>query len=240
VFDNTDVGAVIRIGGGQATVTTVESSTQVLAAITVPIIAVMSDDPNNLPLPASAGDWTLTQPVTTISNLGHLEGMQVTGLADGAVIPLTTVQNGAITLDTPASSVVVGLPFIAQLQAMPIEIQSAGTIQGDRKVVRQMNVMVEKSRGIQVGADQPVASALDFFQEVPWDNLVDLDIDTPRANLPDAAIPLFTGTKSIPINSDWQNWNGFEPAPGMVCAQQTLPLPMNILAFVPKIEIGDR
>lgn len=238
-FDNTSVGAVIRIGGGQAVVQSVLSPFQCLAAITVPIIEVIPNDPNRLPIPAGPGEWTMTHPVSTISNLGHLEGMQVTGLMDGAVIPLTTVSGGAITLPQPASSVVVGLPFIAQLQAMPIEIPQLGTVQGDRKVVSGMNVRLEKSRGVQIGANQPVASTLDFFEEVPWTNLVDLP-EVPRANLPAAALPLFTGDKFQVINDDWQNWNGWEAAPGFVCAQQTQPLPMNILAFMPKVIPGDR
>lgn len=239
VFEPTDVGSVIRIGGGQATVTTVQSPTQVLAAITVPIVETMPNDPNRLPVPAPSGQWSMTPPVTVISNLGHLEGMQVTGLADGAVIPLTTVVNGSITLPQAASSVVVGLPFIAQLQAMPVEIPQLGTIQGDRKVMPGMNVRMERTRGIQIGANQPVASTLAFYQEIPWDNLVDLD-EVPSQGVSAAALPLFTGDKFAPINDDWQNWNGWEASMGMACAQQLQPLPMNILAFMPKVSVGDR
>ncbi|MET4341939.1 hypothetical protein [Bradyrhizobium sp. RT9a] len=238
VFSAGDIGAVIRIGGGQATVQSVQSPTAVTAAITVPIVQVIPNDPYRLPVPAPSGAWTITQPVTTISNLGHLEGMEVTGLADGAVIPPVTVVNGAIELDAPASSVVVGLPFIAQLQAMPVEVPQVGTIQGSRKVISGLNVRMEKTRGIQVGSDQPVASTLDFNEEIPWSNLVDLP-EVPRANLPDAALPLFTGDKFAPTSGDWQNWNGWEAAPGMVSAQQLLPLPMNILAFMPNVELGD-
>lgn len=239
IFSAGNVGAVIRIGGGQAVVQSIVSPTQVLAAITVPIVQVMPNDPQRLPLPASPGKWSITQPVTVISNLGHLEGMQVTGLADGAVIPVTTVVNGSITLPAPASSVVVGLPFIAQLQAMPVELPQFGTIQGDRKVFTGVGIRMEKTRGIQIGANQPVASTLDFFEEVPWTNLADLP-EVPRANLPDAALPLFTGDKFITIFDDWQNWNGWEASPGMICAQQTQPLPMNILAFMPNLEVGDQ
>jgi hypothetical protein len=238
VFDSGDVGAVIRIGGGQAVVQTVDTASSVTAAITVPIVQVMPDDPFRLPIPAPSGQWSITQPAATISNLGHLEGMSVTGLADGAVIPLTTVVDGSIDLPVPASSVVIGLPFIAQLQAMPIELPQFGTIQGDRKVLTSVNIRMEKSRGFQVGANQPVASTLDFFEEVPWDNLVDIP-EVPRANLPSAALPLFTGDKNANLKDDWQNWNGWEASPGMVCAQQTQPLPMNILAFMPQIVPGD-
>lgn len=238
VFGGNNPGDVIRIGGGQAAVTSVISPTQVFAGITVPIIQTVPNDPNNLPIPAAPGQWTITTPVSTITNLNHLEGMTVTGLADGNVIPLTQVVNGTVTLPQAASSVKIGLPFVAQLQALHIEEQSQGTIQGKRKVIKGVNIRLEKSRGVQVGANQPVAAALDFQQEVPWSNLVDLP-EVPVAGIPAAALPLFSGDKFQPISDDWANWDGWQASPGMVAAQQSLPLPMNICALVPTFEVGD-
>jgi hypothetical protein len=238
VFGDAAAGDVIRIGGGQAVVTTVNNPSQVLAAIRVPISDVIPNDPYRLPVPAESGEWTITTPVTSVTGLDHLEGMQVTGLADGAVIPLTTVVNGAIDLVNPASAVVVGLPFLPQLQAMGIEMSSLGSIQGDRKLASGCTVRMEKSKGFQVGANQPVASALDFQREIPWDHLVDIP-EVPRDDVPDAALPLFTGDKWVNLNDDWHNYNGWEAAPGMLAVQQSAPLPMNILAFVPKVNLGD-
>ena len=238
IFSAGNVGGVIRIGGGQAVISSVINPNEVLAAIRVPILQTIPNDPYRLPVPAAPGSWTLTTQISAVTNLYHLEGMQVTGLADGAVIPLTTVVNGSIALPNPASAVTVGLPYIVQLQAMPIEIPAMGSIQGKRVRVHGMNVRVQQSRGYQIGSDQPIASALDFQQEIPWSNLVDVP-DVPLANLPDAALPLFTGDKFAPINGDWQSWDGFTAAGGQVCAQQTLPLPLNVLAFVPQISVGD-
>lgn len=237
VFAGNQPGDVIRIGGGQAAVSQVISPSQVLAAITVPIKLTIPNDPNNLPVPAAPGDWTITTPVTQITNLDHLEGMQVYGKADGADIPLTTVVNGSITLPAPASAVIVGLPFIAQAQSLHVESQP--TIQGKHKAVTGATVRVEKSRGVQVGANQPVASALDFQQEIPWSNMADMPDYAMDGQTPAAAMPLFTGDKEVPLFSSWQNWNGWEAAPGFAAAQQTTPNPMNILAFVPKIEVGN-
>jgi len=238
VFSSGNIGDIIRIGGGQAQVTSVLSAQQVNAAVTVPIVKTIPNDPFLLPVPAAPGDWTITTPVSVVTNLFHLEGMLVTGLADGAVIPPTTVVNGAITLPNPASSITVGLPFIAQLQAMPIEIPQMGSIQGKRKLMSGMTIRVQQSRGYQMGANQPVASALDFQQEIPWSNLVDVE-DVPQRNVPSAALPLFTGDKFAPLNDDWQNWDGWSAAPGMVCAQQVQPLPLNVLAFIPQVQVGD-
>lgn len=238
VFTPANVGDVIRIGGGQATVEQYISDNQLLAAVTVPILKTIPNDPNLLPTPAAPGDWTITTPVAAVTNLNHLEGMVVTGLADGTVIPPTTVVNGTIQLPAPASAVTVGLPYIAQLQAMPPEVPAMGSIQGRRKRVSGMNVRVQQSRGFQIGANQPVASALDFQQEVPWSNLVDV-VDVPQVNVPAAALPLFTGDKFAPISDDFQNWNGWEASPGWVAAQQAQPLPLNVLCFVPQFQVGD-
>jgi len=209
-----------------------------LAAITVPIIETMPNDPDRLPVPAEPGQWSITTPVTTVGNLFHLEGMQVTGLADGQVVPLTTVVNGSITLPEPATNIKVGLPFIAQLQSMPPEITALGSIQGDRKRIPGATFVVQASRGFQGFANQPVAAALDFQQEIPWDNGVDIP-DVPSVNVPAGALPLFTGYKFVPINDDWQNYNGWEASPGFIAAQQLQPLPLNVLAFVPRFHIGD-
>lgn len=238
VFAAAAPGDVVRIGGGQATVTSVVSATQVAAAITVPIVKTIAGDPNRLPVPAASGDWSITTPVTAIAGLDHLEGMTVTGIADGEVIDPVTVVKGAITLGKPASAVRVGLPFTAQLQALHIEEQSQGSIQGKRKRISGLTVRMEQTRGIQVGANQPVASALDFQQEVPWKNLVDVP-DMANINVPQAAMPLFTGDRFVPLDDDWQNWQGNEAAPGMIAVQQKLPLPMSINALVPTFSVGD-
>lgn len=238
VFGPDNVGDVIRIGGGHAEVTAVISGTEVEAKVTVPIVKTMPNDPNNIPVPAAAGDWTITTPVTQVTGLDHLEGMTVTGLADGTVIPQQKVLNGSVSLPAPATSIKVGLPFIAQLQALHLEEQSQGSIQGKRKQMSGITVRMEQSRGIQVGANRPVASALDNQEEIPWTNMVDLP-DLPRANIPDAALPLFSGDKFVLIDDDWHSYDGWQASPAMVAAQQTLPLPMSVTALVANLQVGD-
>ena len=238
VFSAANVGDVIRIGGGIANVVQFVSPTQFLAAVVSPIMQTIPNDPNNLPVPAPPGQWTITTPVSTISNLFHLEGMQVAVLADGDVVaggdkPLLTVVGGAVTLPVSASNIKVGLPFVVQVQAMHAESQE--TMQGRQKKITGGTIRTEASRGYQVGADQPVASTLPYQQELPWKDMQDVP-DYASENVPAAAIPLFTGDKKVPINGDYQNWNGYEPSPGMMCAQQLNPLPLNVLAMIPTIE----
>jgi hypothetical protein len=246
-----DVGSVVRCGGGVAVVTEFiawnsvnarfvsginPNTTPVTAAAA--ITATMTDDPNNRPLPFL--NWTITKPVRTVFGLGHLEGMTVTGLADGRVIPPTIVANGSITLTDPASAIVIGLPFIAQAQSMHAELQG-DQIQGKRKRITAVTVRLANSRGVKVGQDQPIAATLQNQAEVPWNRppalMAPLDDIT---NSPDSGVaaPLFTGDKYMPVVGDYQTMDN-QASPGMVAVLQETPLPVEILAFVPLLEVGD-
>ena len=244
VFANNNAGDVIRIGGGIADVTEIVSPTQVLANIVSPILQTIPNDPYNLPIPAAPGDWSITTPVSVISNLEHLEGMQVSVLADGAVVaggdePTLTVVNGQITLSTPASSIKVGLPFIVQAQSMHSEIPGVPTMQGKFQEMDSLVARVQATRGIQVGANQPVAAALPYQQEIPWSGMRPVP-DQASIGLSQNAIPLFTGDyPRISVGGGPQNWNGFEAAPGMAAVQQLNPLPLNLLALMPDLIGGE-
>ena len=244
IFDGSTIGVpgqIIRMGGGKATVTSFVSTRQVIANITMPI-ASTPDDPHQIAVPAPPGKWSIGNAVSSVGGLNHLEGLAVTGLADGAVIPPTLVSSGSISLQFAASQVVVGLPFVAQVQSLPLEIPGQPTIQGKRKKVSAVTVRVEKSRGIQLGANQPNASQMENYATVPWGQApYGKMVEIPQSQVGLSSLsylPLFTGDLRIPIDDDW-NLIGWSAAPGMVAAQQLYPLPMNILMMIPEETTGD-
>jgi hypothetical protein len=248
VFSGGDIGKIIRMGGGIAAVTGFVNSQSVNAQMLAPIAATIPNDPNDMAVPAGPGQWTLTAPVSVIGNLGHLEGMVVTGLADGNVIDPVIVSGGKITLPAPASSVTVGLGFIAQGQTLHADLPGE-MIQGKSKKVSAVTLRVENSRGIEVGQDQPIAAATAFQKEAPWGRIPygalvpseDRLFGNTGANAVNAgqAIPLFTGDIRIPITtSDWNTPDG-QRSPGMVAFQQRYPLPLNVVACIPELNVGD-
>ena len=237
VFATGYVGSIIRMGGGMATVTVYNSPTSVTAQMTLPIVVTVPNDPNNLPVPAAFQEWSITEPISTLTNLEHLDGMQVACVADGSVMPAMTVVNGSITLPNPASSITVGLPFTAQAQGLHADVPGAATIQGRRKKISSTVVRLDRSRGVSLGANQPVASTQYKEQEIPWANMQELKDRNAQVQA-GWAIPLFTGDKFIPVDDDWNLSDG-EPSPGMVAAQQTYPMPMNLLALIYNIDVGD-
>lgn len=225
------VGQVIRVGGGQATITSVVSATQVLADITIPITATVPNDPLNSPVPALSGSWSLSSPVSVVSGLNHLEGLTVAIVADGSVVTSQPVINGTVTLPHPSSAITVGLPFTAQLQTPYLEPAGPMTAQGKRKNIYSVTVRVEASRGLQVGTNQPDASTQPSGNPVAWSGMKEVKQRGASVHA-GAAVPLFTGDEFINVPANWD-------VAGQVAIQQVYPLPLNVLAVVSYYATGD-
>ena len=233
VFSVGNVGSVIRMGGGKATITSYVSGTQVVANITQPITAILANNPNNIPVPATSGNWTLTVPVSSVSGLNHLNGQVVSILADGSVMPSQTVANGSVSLPASYSYITVGLPYTAQIQTLyadPREGQS-DTSQGKRKSIPFCIARVENSRGFQGGTNQPDASTQPNQAAVPWSNLFETK-ERNASMAAGAAIPLYTGDAYIGLSGSWSEQ-------GQVAIQQSYPLPLNLLGLIFPIDVGD-
>lgn len=248
VLTANNVGDVIRIGnndasvttnngvtsngGGKAIITSYVSGTEVEADILEPITAVITDDPNERPVPAISGQWSLSTPTEIVRGLNHLEGMEVAILADGAVIPNQIVVNGAITLPQSYSSIVVGLPFVVQLQTLYLEpAGERDTMQGERKNITSVVMRVEASRGWSTGTNQPDNSTQPNNATVSWTDMTEVK---QRNALVQAgnAIPLATGDFYQNVDGNWSPY-------GQAAAQQIYPLPLNCLAMVISYEKGD-
>lgn len=232
VFSASNVGDIIRMGGGAAIITSFTDSQHVVADILSPIVSLIPNSGGNVQ-PQTAGNWTMTTPVSTIGGLSHLVGATVTGLADGNVIaPTTVASDGTISLQNPASSVTVGLGYQAQLQSLYLDTGEP-TVQGQRKKISAVTARVQSSRGLKIGTNQPDGSVLSPPQiEVKWKNLATVQ-DKAIAAYNGLTTPLYTGDVRIPVPGGFQT-------PGQVCLQQDNPLPMEILALINEVFPGDQ
>lgn len=235
VFDITSIGKVLRMGGGIATISAFTDTTHVSGTWNFSPSSTIPDLPSGpFPKGASQGDWTLTAPVTTVGGLSHLEGLQVTGLADGIVIPLTIVTGGEITLPFAASNVKVGLPFNAQLQTVYLDAGQP-TLQGRRKTVTAVTVRVDSSYGMQLGTNQVDGSTLSPPKvETTWVNMQTLPGNGGTYTSPAGQIVTLPTTGDLRV-SPLANW----AKPGQVAVQQTLPRPLNVVALIPEFLPGD-
>ena len=235
VFAGGDVGKVIRMGGGIATITSFVDTTHVIGNITSPISAVLPNSGGTV-IQQASGSWSMTRPTATINGLNHLAGMTVTGLADGNVItPRVVSAGGQVTLDVAASSVTIGLGYQAQLQSMYLD-EGSPTIQGQRKKNATVTIRMENSRGLQTGANQPDGSVQSPAVLAPtWKNLTvvpDNGPNFPTAPYNSVAIPLRTGDIRVPLPGGYNTR-------GQVCVQQDYPLPMQVLALIDEVFGGD-
>jgi hypothetical protein len=108
--------------------------------------------------PTAAGAWFYDcalryqgAPVSSVSGLGHLEGQTVGIFADGDERQPATVTGGRVTLTSPASDVLVGLPIPWEIRTLPLELTTpAGTTAGSLKSTSRVGVMLHESAGGQI------------------------------------------------------------------------------------------
>jgi hypothetical protein len=243
VFASGNIGQVLRMGGGIATITAYVSGTQVTGTWTRPLVNTVPGDPNNMPLPAAALTWSVLGQVSTVAGLAHLSGKQVVGLADGIPIgPLTVDASGAVTLPFNASLVTIGLAFLPQFQSLYLETGQP-TTQGKRKTIDSATVRVANSGYPYVLTNQPDGSATDPPQIAPtWfagskavPSPAGTDPQRPQPYLTAAGqtvTPLATGDVYVNVASSWRKT-------AQVALQQPMPLPLNVTAIVPNYLEGD-
>jgi len=232
IFSSGNIGSVLRMGGGIANITAYTNGTTLTGELTIPISDVIVDGSATSPRPQSPNNWSLTQPITHVTGLEHLANEYVTGLADGQVIPLTQVSTaGTLTLSTPASRIIIGLPFVAQLQTIRLDAGSP-TVQGQRKKIAAATIRVEASAAFESGENQPDGATFSPLQLAPqWNNLNVV----PNKSIPyfgNPTLPLYTGDVRVILGSDFATR-------GQVAIEQNLPLPLSILALIPEILPGD-
>jgi hypothetical protein len=157
----------------------------------------------------------LGSPSTTITGLSHLNGKTVSVWADQAVgstiVTQPTVVGGSITLQAPATNVLVGIPFTSTLVPEPlVRDMQDGTSAGRRMKINKMNVKVYQSLAGEYSTDG-----------VNWFPLVARHLTDDMDALP----PVLMGYERVTVASNWKD--GVD-----ISIRQTLPMPLTIAAIV--------
>lgn len=231
-----DVGKVLRVAGGKLRIMSISGARMTCEVIRLP--AAMNNAVGYRIMRARPGQWSMMREVTVVGGLDHLNGSTVQILADGTVQTPQVVVNGCVKLDSPASYVIVGQGFSAQLQTMPLEPPGGtGTLQGRRKTIPHVVLRTKDTRGLYVG------KAWDELTEVAQRDLEPMgqaigvqEGGQPMPDLFDGApvsmVPLFNPDTHTNLPTGWDEL-------GVVCVQQSYPLPATVLAVVPFIAAGD-
>jgi hypothetical protein len=225
-------GDVIRYGGGILQVIHGISGSSVMVNVqrSVPMLP---DDPFFTAIPAPAGQWTIAAPTNTVQGLNHLEGMQVSVLADGNLVTPQTVVNGTVFLPHDATSVLVGLGYTAQLQTLYLDLPGPVTVQGRRKELDQAIIRVTSSATpFDVGANQPDAS-LNPGKSATWSNMTPIQQQVHGSHPPLQPFDLMTGDLYV------VPFDGLGSDRGQLAIQQTQPLPLTVTAVMPWVRVMD-
>lgn len=146
---------------------------------------------------------------TVFDGLAHLEGETVSVLADG--VPYTkTVTGNQIVLDTPVTIAHAGLPYVSDLQTLPVTLQVDGFGQGRNYNVNKAWVRVFQTAGVKVGPSSDKLVAANPY------------VTTPQ---------LQESTIQVLVTPSWQ-------ADGQVYIRQTEPLPMTVVGLTFEVSVG--
>ena len=165
-------------------------------------------------------------PQSTFTGAQYLAGQTVTGVANGVVItPFTMPLSGTFTLGSPATDVIIGLPYSCNLQTLPLDVGDP-SIQGKVKKIPYVDVRVNQTLGIQIGPD--------FAHLQPMKDLVQGNVSSMLTGLNTSQVVsgLYSGDARTFLGSAYT-------VPGQYCIQQSQPLPVSILGVFPAIVQGD-
>jgi len=160
-------------------------------------------------------NWSFAR--SSFGGLAHLEGKTVSVLSDGNVDTPKVVSSGQIKLDSPGSVVHVGLPITAEFETLDINIANQETLLEKKKIISQISLMVNSSRGIFASTD-----GKEFYE------LAQREFEFYDQSVDDA-----TGIVDMTVGAEWAQ-------SGRVYVRQTDPLPLAVLAVIPSVTVGGR
>lgn len=214
VFTSADIGSLITFNGARLRITTYTSGTAVSATYEREVGTYLPEGLTTPPLLA-AGEWLLGAPTSTLSGLWHLEGSEVSVLADGVALGTQAVSNGRITLPYPAVNVLAGLPYTSIGRVLPVTV-AGEAVEGKRKRIigatASYQAASELSFGSRIGSYWPMPENEGLVAGVPPD--------------------LQTGSYHAVVNGS------FDYAGEFVFVQDK-PLPFTLTQLVLTVELGD-
>ncbi len=161
--------------------------------------------------------------VDQLSGLYHLEQKLVSVVGDGFVdanpnnpaYELISVENGAITLPNAREYIVVGLPYVSDLQTLKIDTVQSETLSDKKMLINKVSVGLKDTRGIWAGQNEP---------ENIVDGLYEMKVRSNESY--ESPIDLKTDTDFVVIDSSYDNG-------GSVFIRQVDPVPATILSVHP-------
>ena len=156
----------------------------------------------------------------SVAGREHRDGKAGWILCEGAGEAPRVVEGGQITLDSSSGRVIVGLPMVADIETMPVEVMGAfGTSVGRKKYINEVNLRVQETVALKAGVRPGLAGSV-RYETVKW-----------RTDEPMGAPPRpFSGDKRAVIDSAHYNL-------ATVCIRSDEPTPMCVLAIMTQLDM---
>ena len=219
-FSNGDEVRIVRVKG----MTEVNNTSFLVAGVTSTTFQLQDLDSTNVNTTSHTTYSTggeVRKKVSSISGLTHLEGQAVQVFADGAIQTAKTVSSGAITLDTAASQVHVGLSATRKFKSLKLAFggRDGSAVGKPKSIADVILVLMEAGEGsltlktIEDGVES-VASTLDLRQAT------DIDADP---------VSFFTGEIRLGVTA------GFDEDIRLLL-EGNQPTPATVLALSPEVD----
>jgi hypothetical protein len=154
-------------------------------------------------------------PATIITGLWHLNGENVSALADGVPVHNLTVTNGQIALPIPAKKVLVGYSYKSRIRTLHIEAGAqGGTAQGQIGRVFEIIARLQNAVGGTFGSERQQGEGK--LDPIPYRS-ADEPLGTP--------IPMFTGDMVLAFDGEWDRDR-------YIVIEHDEPLPFTLTALV--------
>jgi hypothetical protein len=155
---------------------------------------------------------------STLTGLAHLNGKTVRILGNGQYLEDKVVSGGSITLSSPVTKAVVGLPY--EWKVIPLKLEGGsplGFSQGKRKSLTNLVLRLERSAGLNhcIPGETPTPVPTRSFGE----------------NF-NAAISLYSGDLEIKLNNSWDRDGQFE-------LSGDSPFPVTILMISASVAVNE-
>ena len=169
--------------------------------------------------------------VNVFTNLSHLEGQKVSVFGNGRFLGFQIVRSGAIVLNEYYSRILVGLPFVSDLETLNIEFQTKeGTLVGRKEKVANVTFRVIKSTGGKIGPNEDKLYEAFTQDALAKANRLD-ELDDPIEGA--TAPTLYTTDLKQPLGAEYEGG-------GNVFYRQVKPYPITVGAIVPETQLTEQ
>lgn len=154
----------------------------------------------------------------TFTNLGYLEGEELSILSDGGILADVTVAGGSVTVSQWTNKLHIGLGYTSVLETLALNLKGQfGSLALNQKRLTEVGIDFYQTAGAQYGTDSGNLQSI-VFRAVSDD--------------PNSPVPLFSGVKRMNVQAGWNDRI-------IIYVNQEYALPLTVRGITAKVDVGN-